>query len=101
MNKPNLLTLVGTSAPRLPLVALPGSSAGPQRPDDSKIAGLQHKIDELEAKLQAQMERPQDQEAVLADTEVLEDAAPALALENQDPTQIEVLPGIDLRRVLI
>jgi S1-C subfamily serine protease len=56
---------------------------------------LQHRIDELEAKLQAQMERPQDQEAVLADMEVLEDAAPALALENQDPTQIEVLAGIE------
>src|SRR5260370_1866125 len=41
------------------------------------------------------MERPQDQEAVLADTEVLEDAAPALALEHQDPTQIEVLAGIE------
>ena len=41
------------------------------------------------------MERRQDQEAVLADTEVLEDSAPALVLENQDPTQIEVVPSIE------
>src|SRR5258707_2013914 len=95
MNKRNLLAIGGAAALGLALVAWPASSAGPQRPDDSKIARLQDKIDELEAKLQAQMERPQDQEAVLADTEVLEDAAPALALENQDPTQIEVLPGIE------
>jgi membrane-associated protease RseP (regulator of RpoE activity) len=95
MNTRNLFVIGGAAALALALTALPGDSASLQKADDSKIARLQHRIDELEAKLQAQMERPQDQEAVLADTEVLEDAAPALALENQDPTQIEVLPGIE------
>ncbi len=95
MNKRKLLTIGGVVVLGVALIALPASSASPQKTDNSRIARLQQRIDELEAKLQAQMERPQDQEAVLADTEVLEDAAPALALENQDPTQIEVLPGIE------
>jgi C-terminal processing protease CtpA/Prc len=95
MNQRNLLTIGGAAALGLALVALPASSARPQKPDDSATLCLQHRIEELESKLQTQMERRQDQEAVLADTEVLEDSAPALVLENQDPTQIEVVPSIE------
>jgi len=95
MNNRNLLTMGGAAALGLALVGLPASSAKPQKPDDSTISCLQHRIEELESKLQKQMERRQDQEAVLADTEVLAESAPALALENQDPAQIEVLPDIE------
>jgi serine protease Do len=95
MNKRNVLTIGGVAALGLALVALPASSARLQSLDDSKIARLQQKIEELEAKLQAQMERQQDQEAVLADTEVLEDSASALAGEDQESKRIEVLPNIE------
>ena len=68
MNKRNLLlTTGGAAALGLALIALPVSSAGPQKPDASTIARLQQRIDELEAKLQAQIEREQNQQAVLAD----------------------------------
>jgi len=95
MNKRNLLAIGGIAALGLALVALPASSARPQKPDASTIARLQQRIDELEAKLQAQAERRQDQEVELADTEELEDSAPAFIVGKQDPAQIEVLPGID------
>ncbi len=95
MNKRNLLTIGGVAALGLALVTLPASSARPQKPDDSKVARLQHRIDELQAKLQAQLESRLDQEAELADTQVLEESALALALEDQDSKQIEVLPGIE------
>ncbi len=95
MNKRNLLTIGGAAALGLALVALPASSAGPQRPDDSKIARLQQKIEELQAKLQAELESRPDQVVELADADELEDAAQAVIVENQDPTKIEVLPGIE------
>jgi serine protease Do len=95
MNKRNLLTIGGIAALGLTLIALPASSAKPQKPEDATIARLQQRIEELQAKLQAQMERQQDQEAVLAGTEVLEDSAPALALEDQESKRIEVLPNIE------
>jgi C-terminal processing protease CtpA/Prc len=94
MNTRNLLGLGGAAALTLALIALPASSARPQKPDDRAIARLQQRIDELEAKLQAQMDRRQDQEAVLAATDVLEDSEPALVLEDQDPAGIAVLPDI-------
>ncbi len=95
MNKRNLLTIGGAAALGLALVALPASSAGPQRPDDSKIARLQQKIEELQAKLEAQLDSRQDQEVEFADVDELEDSAQAVIVGNQDPTKIEVLPGIE------
>jgi serine protease Do len=95
MNKRNLLTIGGAAALGLALIALPASSARPQRPDDSAIARLQHRIDELEAKLQAQMESRQDQQVVLADGDALENSARTFVAENQDPARIEVLPNIE------
>ncbi len=94
MNKQTFLTMAGTAALGLALIALPVSSAGPQKPDASTIARLQQRIDELEAKLQAQMERQQDQQAVLADADALEEAVGDVALEDQEPAQIEVQPRI-------
>jgi serine protease Do len=95
MNKRNLLAIGGAAALGLALAALPASSANPQKPVESAIARLQQKIDELEAKLQAQIARQQDEEAVLADADELEGSAQVLDLENQDGKQIEVLPKIE------
>ncbi len=48
MNTRNLFVIGGAAALALALTALPGDSASLQKADDSKIARLQHRIDELE-----------------------------------------------------
>jgi len=95
MNKRNLLTIGGAAALGLALVALPASSASSQKADDSKVACLQQRIAELEAKLQAQMERQQDQQVVIAGVDTLEEPVGDVTLEDQEPAQIEVMPNID------
>jgi serine protease Do len=95
MNKRNLLVIGGAVAIGLVLMALPASSARPQKPSDSTIARLQQRIDELQAKLQAQLENGQNNVAELADADALEESGQAVVIEDRDPTQIEVLPGIE------
>jgi len=95
MNKRNLLTLGGTAVLGLALVALPARSAGPQKPSDSTIARLQQRIDELEAKLQAQLDSRADLKIALSEADELEDSDRAVIVENQDPMRIEVLPNIE------
>ncbi|HKV61931.1 MAG TPA: PDZ domain-containing protein [Candidatus Acidoferrum sp.] len=93
MNKRNFLAVGGAAALCLALVALPAKSAGPQKPSDSTIARLQQRINELEAKLQAELDRRADQEVTLADADELEDSAQSVIVD-QDPGRIEVLPEI-------
>jgi len=95
MNKRDLLTISGAAALGLVLIALPATSARLQKPDASTIARLQQKIDELEAKLQAQLESGQNQVAELADEDALEESGQTVMIKDQEPTQIEVLPGIE------
>ena len=95
MNKRNLLTIGGAAALGLVLIALPSSSARPQKPDASTIARLQQRIDELEAKLQARLESGQNQVAELADADALGESGQTVMTERQEPTQIEVLPNIE------
>jgi serine protease Do len=95
MNKRNLLTIGGAAALGLALIALPASSARPQKPEPSTIARLQQKIDELQAELQAQRENGQNQVAELADADGLEESAQTIVRENQDPARIEVQPSIE------
>jgi C-terminal processing protease CtpA/Prc len=95
MNKRNLLTIGAAAALGLALIALPASSARPQKPETATIARLQQKIDKLQAELQAQRESRQVQEAVLADADGLEESGQTIVRENQDPTRIEVLPSIE------
>src|SRR5256714_2199007 len=94
MNKRNLFTIGGAAAFGLALVALPASPARAQKPEDSTVTRLQQKLDELQAKLQAQLESQQVQEAELARADALEESAQAIEEENQDPVQIEVLPRV-------
>ena len=95
MNKRNLLAIGGAAAFGLALIALPASSARPQRPDDSTVARLQQRIDELQAELHAQLESRQDQVAELADAEALVESGQAIVTANQDVKQIEGLPSIE------
>jgi hypothetical protein len=95
MNKRNLLTMGGVAALGLALAAMPASSAGQQKPDDATIARLQQRINELEAKLQAEMDRRADQVIGLADADELGDSDQAVIAENQNPMRVEVLPGME------
>jgi serine protease Do len=95
MNKRNLLAIGGAVALGLVVMALPASSARPQKPGDSTIARLQQKIDELQAKLQAQLENGKNHVTELADADALEESGQAIVAEDQDPTHIEVLPSIE------
>ena len=92
MNKRDLLTIGGAAALGLALVALPASSARPQRPDNSKIARLQQEIEELQAKLQAELESRADQKVEFEDEPV--ESTQTVVVE-QDPGQIEVQPKIE------
>ncbi len=94
MNKRNLLTIGAAAAIGLALVALPASSARPQKPDDSKIARLQQKIEELQAKLQAELESRADQRVDFDDADEPVDSTQTVVIE-QDPGQIEVQPKIE------
>ena len=95
MNKRDLLTSGAAVALGLALVAPPASSARPQRPDDSKIARLQQKVEELQAKLQAELEnRAADQRVEFEDADEPVDSTQAVVIE-QDPGQIEVQPKIE------
>jgi serine protease Do len=93
MNKRNFLTIGGAAALGLALIALPARSAGPQKPSDAAIARLQQRIEELEAKLQAQLDSRADQRIAIAGADELEDSAQS-AIVEQDPGRIEVLPSI-------
>jgi serine protease Do len=94
MNKRDLLTSGAAVALGLALVALPASSARTQRPDDSKIARLHQKIDELQAKLQAELQSRADQRVEFDDADEPVDSTQAVVIE-QDPGQIEVQPKIE------
>jgi serine protease Do len=93
MKKRNLLTMGGAAALGLALIALPGSSAAPQKPSDTTIARLQQRINELEAKLQAQLDSRADQRIELDGADELGDSAQTIVVE-QDPGRIEVMPEI-------
>ena len=95
MNKRNLLAIGGAVALGLVLMALPASSARPQKPGDSKIARFEQRIDELQAKLQAQLENGQNHVAELADADALEESGQTVVIEDQEPMRIEVLPSIE------
>jgi serine protease Do len=93
MKKRNLLTMGGAAALGLALIALPASSAAPQKPSDTTIARLQQRINELEAKLQAQLDSRADQRIELDGADELGDSAQTIVVE-QDPGRIEVMPEI-------
>ena len=97
MNKKRLLAIGGTAALGLALAALPAISAGPQKPED-KIARLQQKIEELQARLEAERENRADQKVQL-DVEqdpgtVVVEQDPQTIFVEQEPSTIEVMPKI-------
>jgi len=105
MNKKILLTVGGTAALAVGLVALPASSSSPQKSDDPRIARLQQRIDEIEARLQSEHDRNQ---AVIADADSLSDVAGNLSdvasnliVEDQEPGVVQVMPDGDDMNIVI
>jgi len=97
MNKQRLLAIGGTATLGLALAALPAISAGPQKPED-KIARLQQKIEELQAKLEAELENRADQKVEL-DVEqdpgtIVVEQDPETIFVDQEPSTVEVMPKI-------
>src|SRR5260370_26615601 len=84
MKKRDLLAIGGAAALGLALIALPASSARPQRADDSKIARLKQQIEELQARLQAELESREDQKVEFAAADEPVDSTQAVDIE-QDP----------------
>jgi serine protease Do len=92
MNTRTLFSIGGAATLGVVLVALPATSASQQNPNDAAIARLQHKIDELQSKLQAQIESREDQKIVIAGPEVIEDSEGPVVMDDQSPAQVEVWP---------
>jgi predicted metalloprotease with PDZ domain len=95
MNKQNLFAMGGAAVLGLALIALPASSARPQKPEDATIARLQQKIEKLQAELQAKQETEETRVAELAGADVLEEPLQFLVQEGQDRQKVEVLPGVE------
>ena len=95
MNKRNLLTLGGAAALGLALIALPASSARPQKQDDATVARLQKKIEKLQAELQAREESQKVRVEDLADADAIEESARVLELEDQDLPKVAPLPDVE------
>jgi serine protease Do len=95
MNKRILLTAGGAAALSLALIALPATSARPQDPDESSMERLEQRIEELQARLQAQLENRHVQNVEFAQMRALQASARALAQEGQAVKQIEGLPSIE------
>lgn len=98
MNKKLLLTVGGTAALAVGLVALPASSTSPQKSDDPRIARLQQRINEIEAKLQSEHDRNQ---AVIAGADALSDMASNLVAEDQESGVVQVMPDGDDMNIVI
>lgn len=98
MNKKLLLMMGGTAALAVALVALPASSSSPQKSDDPRIARLQQRIDEIEAKLQSERDRNQ---AVIADADGWSELASNLVVEDQEPGVVQVKPDGDDMNIVI
>jgi serine protease Do len=95
MNKQNLFAIGGAAALGLALIALPASSARPQKPEDATIARLQKKIEKLQAELQAKQETEETRVAELADIDVLEEPLQLVLQEGQDRQKVELLPRVE------
>jgi len=93
MNKRNLLIAGSTVALSLGLIALPAPSANSQKQDDSRIARLQQKIEELQARLQAELENRQIQADDLAETQVLGELPRVRILGDEDLQAVHDEPG--------
>jgi C-terminal processing protease CtpA/Prc len=92
MNRRNLFAFGGAATLGLALIAMPATSAKPQKPDDHKIARLEQKIAELEAKLKAQTDNLANPDAQVVDGGELEESARALVVNDDALQKVELVP---------
>jgi hypothetical protein len=95
MNKRNLFAFGGAATLGLALIAMPATSAKPQRADDPRIARLEQRIAELEAKLQVQIDNLTNPEAKVVDGGELEESAGALVADGDALQKVELLPDFN------
>ena len=96
MTKRSLFLGGGLAVLGLALVALPSPSATPQEPEDSTVARLEQRIQELEARLQARLAKQQAKSAIAQQRAMeAEASARTLAQQAQELERVEEFPGDD------
>jgi serine protease Do len=91
--KRNILFVTGgLAALGLALIALPGSSATAQDQDDSSVAALQQKLENLQARLQAKLEGQQER-ITRAEARAQQASARALAQAQVAIQRLQDMPG--------
>jgi S1-C subfamily serine protease len=90
MNKRSLILAGGLGALSLMLIALPSPSATSKEPDDSSLARLQQKLQDMRARLEAKMEGQDGLYTNLARAQAL--ATSAAAMAQQEEKLKELLP---------
>jgi C-terminal processing protease CtpA/Prc len=93
MNNRNVLIAGGLAALGLALLALPGHSTKSQNPEDSSVAQLQQKIQDLQERLQEKLAGHQEKMALLAQDRSVREAEMALAKQERVLKHIEELRG--------
>ena len=92
MTKRNLFMGGGAVALGLGLVALPSPPAHSQEPADAKVAQMEQKIEELQARLAERLAGQQEQMAERLDARALQASVRAAVQLAQDQKRIEVRP---------
>jgi C-terminal processing protease CtpA/Prc len=104
MTKRNLFVGGGAVALGLALIALPSPPAHSQEPSDTKVAQLEQKIEELEARLAERLAGQQERLAERLDARALQasvGAAVQLAQEQQRRIEVTPEPGDEDTMVLL
>ena len=92
MTKRNLFMGGGAVALGLALIALPSPPAHSQEPADAKVAQMEQKIEELQARLAERLAGQQEQMAERLDARALQASVRAAVQLAQDQKRIEVRP---------
>lgn len=96
MTKRDLFMAGGVAALGLALIALPSRSATPQEPDAAKLAQMEQKIEELQARLAERLEGAQERIAERVQTRALQASVRAAVQEAQEQQrELERTPEAD------
>ncbi len=96
MTKRDLFMAGGVAALGLALIALPSPSATPQEPEAAKLAQMEQKIEELQARLAERLEGAQERIAERVQTRALQASVRAAVQEAQEQQrELERTPEAD------
>jgi len=94
MNNRSLILAGGLGALSLMLIALPGRSAPAQQQDDSSLARLEQKLEEMRARLQAKMDGQEGLYAKLARAQALATSADTLVQQGEKLKVLRDMPEV-------